>query len=322
MTNAPIVVFTYNRPAHTRVTIEALQKNTGAAESDLFIISDAAENNNSLLAVQEVRDYLKTVSGFKKKYIIERDKNYGLGNNIITGVTDIIEEYGRVIVLEDDLITSPFFLQYMNGALDIYAENEKVICIHGYTYPVKENLPDTFFLKGADCWGWGTWKRAWKLFERNGEVLLDQLIKTGQTSSFDFNDAYHYTAMLKDQIAGKNTSWAVRWYASAFLMNMYTLYPGKSLVFHDGGDGSGTNAGHENLLDVELSDKPVKLEEINVEQNILAFRAFSNFLRTLSNPTLLYRVKRKWKKLISQKKKFRAITIPVNKSSQNSHDIY
>ena len=142
--------------------------------------------------------------GFKKIHIIEREKNYGLGNNIITGVTDIIDVYGRVIVLEDDLITAPFFLQYMNEALDIYAENEKVICIHGYAYPVKENLPDTFFLKGADCWGWGTWKRAWRYFERNGEVLLDQLIKTGQTRSFDFNDAYPYTAMLKDQIAGKN----------------------------------------------------------------------------------------------------------------------
>jgi hypothetical protein len=299
MTNAPIIVFTYNRPAHTKATIEALQKNIGASESDLFMISDGAANSDSLPAVKEVRDYLKTVKGFKTSHILEREKNYGLGDNIINGVTDIIEVYGKVIVLEDDLITSPFFLQYINEALNIYEENEKVMSIHGYTYPVKENLPDIFFLKGADCWGWGTWKRAWVHFERNGAVLLDQLLKSGQSSLFDFNDAYPYTAMLQDQIAGKNTSWAVRWYASAFLKNMYTLYPAKSLVFHNGGDGSGTNAGNENLLDIELSDQPVKPEEINVEQNIEAFRAFSNFLRSLSNPSLLYRVKRKWRNLIS-----------------------
>jgi len=299
MINAPVIVFAYNRPAHTRATIAALQKNIGAIDSDLFIISDAAADQNSLASVQEVRDYIKTVRGFRKINIIEREKNYGLGNNIITGVTDIIGLYGRVIVLEDDLITAPFFLQYMNKALDIYAENEKVICVHGYVYPVKEKLPDTFFLKGADCWGWGTWKRGWMHFESNGQVLLDQLVKTGQARAFDFNDAYPYTAMLKDQIAGKNTSWAVRWNASAFLLDMYTLYPGKSLVFHAGGDGSGTNTGNDNLLDVELADKPVKLKKIIVEQNVQAFRAFSYFLKILSNPNLLYRVKRKWKKIIS-----------------------
>src|SRR5258708_7063170 len=150
MTNAPVILFTYNRPAHTRATIEALLKNSGAAESDLFIISDAAANKNSQPAVQEVRDYIKTVRGFKKICIIEREKNYGLGNNIITGVTDIVELYGRVIVLEDDLTTAPFFLRYMNEALDMYSENEKVICVHAYLYPVKENMPETFFLKGAD----------------------------------------------------------------------------------------------------------------------------------------------------------------------------
>ena len=299
MINAPVIVFTYNRPLHTRATIEALQNNIGAQDSELFIISDAAANEDALLAVQQVRAYIKTISGFKKICIIERERNYGLGNNIIKGVTDVIDVYGRAIILEDDLITAPYFLGYMNEALDIYADKERVICIHGYVYPVKEKLPETFFLRGGDCWGWGTWKRAWKHFDQNGQLLLDELLRTGQAREFDFNNAYPYTAMLKDQIAGKNTSWAVRWNASAFLLDMYTLYPGISLVFHAGGDGSGTNTGNQHLLDVKLAETPVQVKEIRVEQNADAFKAFSNFLKLISSPALYYRLKRKWRKMIS-----------------------
>ena len=146
-------------------------------------------------------------------------------------------------MLEDDLLTSPYFLDFMNEGLSIYEEDEKVISIHGYVYPISEKLPETFFLRGADCWGWATWKRGWDLFEPDGGLLLNKLEESKQTEEFDFNRSYPYTQMLKDQINGKTNSWAVRWYASAFLQNKYTLYPGKSLVSNIGGDGSGTNTG-------------------------------------------------------------------------------
>lgn len=152
----PIILFVYNRLWHTKQTVEALQKNDLASESELFIFSDGPKPGAEE-KVKEVREYLKTITGFRKVTIIERDTNWGLANNIIDGVTKIVNEYGKVIVLEDDLVTSPGFLTYMNEGLKIYADEEQVASIHGYIYPLKhpERLPETFFIRGADCWGGG-----------------------------------------------------------------------------------------------------------------------------------------------------------------------
>jgi hypothetical protein len=295
----PVILFTYNRPAHTKATVEALQRNLLANETPLFLYSDAPANDEAAPGVQQVRDYLRTIRGFGSVEIIERRENFGLGNNIISGVTEVVEKYGSVIVLEDDLVTSPYFLLYMNEALSLYADNQSVVSIHGYVYPVSEPLPETFFLRGADCWGWATWKEKWQHFQKEGSVLLEALRQSGQSRDFDFQDAYPYTQMLEDQVNGKNASWAVRWYASAFLKDLYTLYPGRSLVFHAGSDGSGTNTGNESLLDVKLSDRPIKLERIEVAQNVAAYKAFETFLRKLTNPPLLFRIKRRLKKMMS-----------------------
>ncbi len=187
---APIALFVYNRPWHIQQTVEALQKNDLAEDSDLFIFSDAPKKKEAVAAVQEVREYIKTVGGFKSVSIIERDINFGLANSIIDGVTRMCNEYGRVIVLEDDLVTSPYFLCYMNDALDLYEHEESVISIHGYIYPVAEKLPETFFLRGADCWGWATWKRGWELFEQDGRRLLEELCRQKLTDRFDFDNSY------------------------------------------------------------------------------------------------------------------------------------
>ena len=152
---APITLFVYNRIDHTRQCVEALRKNLLANESALIIFSDAAKDVGSQNSVEEVRSYLKTIRGFTKIEIIERTNNFGLAKSIISGVTYVVNKYGRVIVLEDDLVTSPYFLIYMNKALDIYKNDDMVASIHGYIYPVKKALPETFFLRGADCWGWG-----------------------------------------------------------------------------------------------------------------------------------------------------------------------
>ena len=112
-----------------------------------------------------MRKYITTVSGFKSLNIIERDINMGLSKSIITGVTEICDKYGKVIVLEDDHVTSPYFLQYMNDGLRAYEHDEDVISIHGYIYPLGDKLPETFFIRGADCWGWATWKTSWAIYE-------------------------------------------------------------------------------------------------------------------------------------------------------------
>jgi hypothetical protein len=276
---SPIALFVYNRLDHTRQTIEALQKNIFADQSQLFIFSDGPKTEAQVGNVKAVRELTKAVKGFERVHITEREQNLGLARSVISGVTELVEKYGKVIVLEDDMLTSPFFLQYMNEALDMYEKEESVISIHGYIYPVAEKLPETFFLKGADCWGWATWKRGWDLFETDAQKLLDELQDRKLTYSFDFNNSHPYTRMLKDQIEGKVDSWAIRWYASAFVKGRYTLYPGKSLVKNIGVDGSGMHCGsNENYL-AEISNKKVKLKKIPIVTDQKAFQAVRIFFK-------------------------------------------
>ena len=274
---APIVLFVYNRLSHTQKTIEALQKNLLASESELFIFSDGPKNDAGELKIDALRQYLKTITGFKRIEIIERETNRGLAESVIAGVTQIVNKYGCVIVLEDDLVTSPFFLTYMNDALLMYQNDEQVISIHGYVYPVKEKLPETFFIKGADCWGWATWKRGWDLFERDGKKLLQELQEKKLTKSFDFDGTYAYTLMLKSQTKGFNSSWAIRWYAAAFLANKLTLYPGKSFVQNIGLDNSGTHTGKTKHFDVDLIESPCNLRKIEITENIFARKMFMHY---------------------------------------------
>ena len=222
---SPIVLFVYNRPKHTKATIEALLKNEEAQYINLIIYSDAAKNERAIKGVFETREYIKTIKGFKSLTIIEREKNWGLAKSIIDGVTHNVNKYGTIIVLEDDLVTSPYFLKYMNEALHKYKDEDSIVCIHGYVYPTKKKLPETFFIKGADCWGWATWKRGWDLFNPSAENLLKEIEEKKLQKKFDFNFTYPYVQMLKDQINGKCDSWAIRWLASAFLKDKLTLYP-------------------------------------------------------------------------------------------------
>ena len=265
MNLSPIVLFVYNRPWHTQQTVEALQKNELASESELVIYADGAKNEEGKENVDEVRRYIETVEGFRKVTIIKREKNWGLAESIIDGVTSIVNSYGKIIVLEDDLVTSPYFLKFMNEALEMYKDEMKVASIHGYIYPIEE-LPGTFFIRGADCWGWATWKRAWDIFEEDGAKLLSQVNSRGVQNDIDFNGNYPYVKMLKNQIKSKNNSWAIRWYVSAFLKNMLTLYPGKSYIQNIGNDDSGTHCGSNDSFRVDLNNK-LELKRINIQED-------------------------------------------------------
>lgn len=278
MNLAPIALFVYNRLEHTRQTIESLKKNNLAIQSDLIIFSDASKAETKCESVRVVREYIQTIVGFKTVTIVERPINFGLANSIIDGVTSVVNQYGRVIVLEDDMVTSPYFLQYMNDGLNIYDKYENVASIHGYVYPI-DNLPETFFLRGADCWGWATWKDRWAMFEPDGAKLLDELKRRKLTKRFDFNGTYGFSQMLEDQISGKNNSWAVRWHASAFLNNKYTLYPGKSLVLNIGNDGSGTHCGVTKEFSSDLCNRITHVSSISVEDNQQALLAIECYFR-------------------------------------------
>jgi hypothetical protein len=294
---APIAVFVYNRLDHARRTIEALKRNLLAEDSDLIIFSDAPKSEAQTEAVQEVRKYISEIDGFKTVTIVEREANLGLAHSIIDGVTTIVNKYGRIIVLEDDMVTSPYFLTYMNEALEKYADDEHVVSIHGYVYPVGQLLPEAFFLQGADCWGWATWIRGWTCFNSDGQFLLHELKRRKLINAFDYNGAYPFSKMLEGQIKGTNDSWAVRWHASAFLAGKLTLYPGRSLVYNIGNDNSGTHCGESADFGINLSSTQISLKNINSEPSQQGRQAFEEFFRQ-GQMGLLERLARKARALI------------------------
>ena len=236
----------------------------------------------------------------KEVVIIESENNKGLAKSIVDGVTENVRKYGKVIVLEDDLITDRFFLKFMNDGLDMYEFEDSVACISGYIYPVKNILPNTFFIKGADCWGWATWERSWNLYDDNGSRLLEQLEDKKLSFDFNFFNSYPYIDMLKDQIDKKNNSWAILWYASAYLRNKLTLYPGKSLIQNIGIDGSGIHSGESNLFDVEILNQEVILEKIPVLENVSAKKNISEYFHVIFKVNKVTFLKRIYSKLISK----------------------
>jgi hypothetical protein len=280
--HAPVVLFAYRRPDHLRRALDSLAVNPGADQTQLSIYCDGAKSATDREAVELVREIARGVhdSGmFASVRVIERDHNIGLAASVISGVTQILEDHERVIVMEDDLVVSPDFLEYMNQALELYANNEEVISIHGFMYSVPPVLPQTVFLRGADCWGWATWRRGWELFEPDSQKLLKELDKSPDRAQFDFDGAFPYRQMLKDQAAGVIDSWAVRWYASAFLANKLTLYPSQSLVENIGQEGSGTHSQSATSHEVVANGIDLPIQEIEGSESVLARQVISETLK-------------------------------------------
>jgi hypothetical protein len=293
LSTAPIALFTFNRPEHTRRTVEALLCNELASDSCLYVFSDGPARPEDKREIDAVRQYAAGIRGFRAVEILPQSQNQGLARSIVQGVTQMCQRFARVIVLEDDLITSPYFLRFMNDGLVKYENEPRVISIHGYVYPLRDSLPETFFLKGADCWGWATWRRGWDLFESDGRFLLSELKRRDLDDEFDFGGNADYTALLARQVNGQLDSWAPRWYASAFLDNKLTLYPGRSLVQNIGLDGTGRHCGFAPHLEhAQLADTPVHINSIPIEESQIARRAFTTYFRN-SRPSLISRVRRK-----------------------------
>jgi hypothetical protein len=278
---APIALFCFNRPIHLKKTLSSLKKNLLFNKSKIYIFADGAKTEKDLIDVDKVRNLVKNLKGFKKKKIIFRKKNFGLAKNIISGVNYVLKKEKKIIVLEDDLITSKFFLSYMNKSLDYYKKENKVASIHGYIYPLnKKNLLDNFFIKGADCWGWGTWKRSWMKFEKKPEVLIKKIKKKNLIREFNFNNTKNYFQMLKKNLYIKNKSWAIQWYASAFLKNMYTLYPKYTYVKNIGLDGSGKNTKLNYNLNSNFPKKYQLLKINDVKEDVEAKKSFEEYFKS------------------------------------------
>ena len=277
-TYAPILLFVYNRPEHLKQLIASLQANAEAAQSMLFIYTDAARNKADEEQVNKVREVIRHIDGFASIEVIERATNWGLARNIIGGVTEQIRRYGRVIVLEDDLVVAPYFLRFMNDALEAYKDEPQVGHIQACDFTQDASLPDTFLIKFTGSWGWATWERAWQHFNPDGQALLNELENRRLTRRFDFNGNYRFTRMLRRQVQGKNNSWAIRWNASLFLKDILSLNVGRSLVQNNGFDGSGTHCGGGNLYSSQLWMQPLPVEKITpICENEAARAAFARY---------------------------------------------
>jgi len=297
MNLAPIVLFVYNRPWHTKQTVEALQKNELAKESELFIYCDEAKNEDAGKSVDEVREYIDKVDGFKKVTIIKREKNWGLADSIIDGVTKIVNEYGKIIVLEDDLVTSPYFLKFMNEALEFYKDEEKVWHISGWNYPIDtDGLDDVFLWRLMNCWGWATWADKWEYFEKDIDKTISKFSKKDiMIFNLDGYELYWNQVILNKN--NKINTWAVFWYATIFKQNGLCLNPSQTYVENIGHDGSGIHCGESDSYSNTLSS----LKNINISctlsENQLAFQKIQYFYKK-QKKSLLVRVINKLSRII------------------------
>jgi cbb3-type cytochrome oxidase subunit 3 len=239
---APVVLFIYNRPDHTARTLASLAANPLAAETDLIIHADGSKKPEHAHSVEEARAVARQARGFKSVRMIERERNLGLAQSVIAGVSEACADRGRVIVLEDDLLVAPQFLTFLNRGLQRFADEESVFQVSGYMFPVSiDQTCDGFFLPLINCWGWATWQRAWSQFDRSaaGYILLERDLKLRKR--FNLDDHYDYFGMLRDQVTGKIDSWGVLWLLTVFLQDGLVFYPRKSLVHNVGVDGTGTH---------------------------------------------------------------------------------
>ena len=294
MQYAPIALFTYNRADHTKQAVESLLQNAEAKYSDLFIFSDGPKNEKAVEGVKKNREYLQSLkndndtltlryadatitSYFRSVTIIEREKNWGLANSLIAGITEIVNKYGRVIVVEDDLILSPYFLQFMNEALEKYKDEDKVASISAFLNPIDCKAPETFFLRYFACWGWATWKRGWDILINDDRVLLKRL--RWKKNDFNIGGTGPFYGILYCDKVGLNDSWAVRFYASQFLAGKLQLFPGKSMAIQTGTDGSGTHGVKvQHTFDsMQLCMEPIRLGDIAIEENKEMYDAFARF---------------------------------------------
>lgn len=305
---APIVLFVYNRPELTLSTLQHLSENREAGESTLYVYCDGPKANatpEQVALVKQAREVVHSRQWCKEVVVLEAEKNKGLATSVIDGVTEVIAKHGKVIVLEDDLAVSPYFLQYMNDGLWKYEQNEKVIAIHGYLYPIEmpaDYKPATFMIHDPGCLGWGTWSRAWNKFERDTETVIEKIKKSGLKRAFDFWGGYPFFRMLHQQKNGKVSSWAIRWRATAYLNDMLTLYPVKSLVRHDGNVASATHHFMEHdYTYTEIYQERIPVEDIPVSNYLLIEKKFGTFLRRNAGMTIEAKVKQRiikfWRKI-------------------------
>ena len=297
---SPIVIFTYNRLDHLDTLINSLEQNELFKKSKILVFSDGPKKELDIEKIEKIRIYLKKKLISNNSEIVERSNNFGLSKNVITGINQTFNDYDQAIILEDDLEVSPFFLNYMNNALNLYASSEDVASISGYMYPInsKNFSNDYFFLKLVESWGWGTWRRAWNNFETDSVKLKNEIDERKLVDEFNFSSGISYYKMLNDNINGANDSWAIRWYASTFLKNMNTLFPSKSFVKNIGIDNSGENCNYTTVYDSLINLDYIPLKKIHCIELLTDRNVVKSFFQKIKYKRYIDNVINKLKSLI------------------------
>lgn len=299
MLYAPVVLFVYNRPFHTKQTLECLQKNALAEESDLYVFSDGPKGPNDLNTVLEVRRYLSEIKGFKSVTVHESIENKGLSRSILEGVNLVLKTHEKVIVLEDDIVTTTDFLSFMNQALKKYTTDKKVISVTGYTYPVK--LPtlqtvDGFFTHRASSWGWGTWKDRW--IEVDWEVKDYSTFINSQIDKEKFmKGGEDLPKMLEAQKNNKIDSWAIRWNYFHFKNEGFSFFPYVSRVQNIGLDDSGTHCSSSDSHKVILG-KIDPAKELLFPKLVEVDEYMTSSIKKFHSSSLKYKIINRFKSLL------------------------
>lgn len=287
---APVVLFVYARAEHTQRTLTALAANPEAIHTDLIIYADAARGDKDVDKVQAVRDLISNIAGFKSVTVHVRERNVGLAQNIIEGVTHVCQQYDRVIVLEDDIVASPAFLGFMNAALNKYQAEPKVWHISGWNYPISSEqlLPETFLWRTMNCWGWATWADRWQHFKKSPATLVENW-SAADIERFNLDGAYDFWSQVTANHKGKLNTWAIFWYTTIFSHQGLCLNPTRSYVANIGNDGSGENCGANDIYKTRLATHFNQEWPVQLIEHATTVRLIKKFYQSLK-PSLLRRI--------------------------------
>lgn len=288
-----VICFAFNRPKHLDKTLSALSLNNESKSLPLRIYVDGARFDSDIPLIAEVIAVAKKyAASFLSFDLRHRHENKGLYWSITNGVSEALIDYGQVIVMEDDMCASPYFLEYMLASLSLYRCDPIVASIHGYTPPVKASLPETFFLRGADCWGWATWRDRWtNYFNSDANYLLSLIQSRRLIDEFNLCGGYDFYEMLQQKAIGKCQSWAICWHASCFASGYLTLHPGKTLIQNIGLDGSGEHSQPSNAYQTDSTSARITITRQPLVENIYAANVYSNHFKTFNvSPSILQKI--------------------------------
>jgi hypothetical protein len=288
--HSPIAVFAYNRPTLFKQTINDLKNNYGAKFSDLTVFIDGPRTKEDILINKEIINFIASIKGFRTVQCHAHAQNIGLKKSILFGVNFMLERHDRTIVLEDDLRTSPYFLTYMNDALELYKNEHQVCQISGYSYLERyfsgKYTDSTYFLRGGDCLAWGTWRRAWRVYNDDSNDLFNKIEKYRSLADFDRNRSYPFSNALLEN-ASSQKSWAINWLASTYLLDMLTLYPVKSLARHvvDANEQATNYKKNKNdPLNVPISEEKNVINKVDIIAKKNIEKYYQQFLSLYKTP--------------------------------------